>query len=52
MKRDRPRQADSLTLSPAELMRIALEMRGIETDEPEELGDPFPASAAGRRACG
>ena len=36
-ERERPRQADALALPAAELVRIALEVRRIETDQAEEL---------------
>src|SRR5207253_9347209 len=38
---ERASQADSLTLTSAELMRIALEVRRVEADEMKELGDPL-----------
>ena len=50
MERERARQADPLALPAAELMRVALEVRRIESDEPEQLGDALPPRAPGRRA--
>ena len=40
VERERAREADALSLSAAELVRVAREMRRIETDEREELADP------------
>ncbi len=39
IERQRPRQADALPLAAAELVRIAIEVRRIEADQPEQLGD-------------
>ena len=50
VQRERARQADALPLAAAELVRIALEVRRVEADEPEQLGDARAARGAGRRA--
>src|SRR5205809_813725 len=41
MESQRASQADSLTLTSAELVRIAVEVRRVEADEVKELGDPI-----------
>ena len=35
--------ADALPLAAAELVRVAIEVRRIEPDQPEQLGDPVAA---------
>ena len=52
MKRKRASQADPLALPSAELMGIALEMRRIQSDEPEQFGDALPSGAPDRPARG
>ena len=39
VERERARQADALPLAAAELVRVALEVRRVEADQPEQLGD-------------
>ena len=48
VQRERPREADPLTLPAAELVRVPRELRGVEADEVEELG--HSGAALGLRA--
>ena len=52
LERQRPGQADPLPLAAAELVRIALEVRRVEADEPEQLRDARDAFRPWCRACG
>ena len=45
---ERPGDADALALAAAELVRIALDERGVETDQLEQLGDARLARLARR----
>ena len=61
IERQRARQADALPLAAAELVRIAIEVRGIEADQLEQIGDAIAplrfrcrsreSPAALRRSC-
>ena len=46
VERQRARQTDPLPLAAAELVRIPLEVRGIEADEAEQLRDACRAARA------
>ena len=48
VERKRAGQADPLPLAAAELMRVALEMRRVETDQLEQLGDTRSRRSARR----
>ena len=52
VERERPRQADALALAAAELVRVALEVRGIEADQMKQLGDARPPLARASRGDG
>ena len=52
VQRERPRQADALSLPAAELVRVALEVRRIEANEVEELRDTRATRRRDRRAGG
>ena len=52
IERERARQADALALAAAELVRIALEVRRIEADEPKQLRDARAPRRRDRRAGG
>ena len=45
------READPLALAAAELVRVPVEVRRVEPDQPEQLSDPVARSAL-CRACG
>ena len=46
VQRERARQADALALAAAELVRIAIEVRRVQADEAEQLGDARRARGA------
>ena len=52
IERQRARQADALPLSAAELVRVSLEMRGIEADQAETAPRRARAAPCDRRAGG
>ena len=47
LDRARARDADPLPLSAGEFVRIAVRMRAIQSDEPEQLGEPLRLASPG-----
>ena len=46
VERERAGEPDPLALAAAELVRVALEVRGVEADQPEQLSHPRPPLGA------